>query len=68
MPYLCAMDHTAARALGIGLIRTRTLSNGGDCCDFRHKKNRAALPGLPLEGLPEYQNRKQKNQHEFVEV
>jgi hypothetical protein len=58
MPYMCATDHTASRVVGTGLYRTQTLSNGGDCCDFRYKKNRVALPGLPLEGLPEYQHRK----------
>jgi hypothetical protein len=58
MPYLCATDHTASRAVGTGLHRTQTLSNGGDCCDFRFTKGYRALPGLPLEGLPEYQHRK----------
>ena len=58
MPYLCATDYTASRVFRSGLQRTMTLALGGKCCDFRYKKNHPALPGLPLEGLPEYRNRR----------
>jgi hypothetical protein len=58
MPYMCATDHTVSKAIRSSLHRTMTLSNGGECCDFRYKRNEPAKPGLPLEGLSEYQNRK----------
>lgn len=58
MPYICAMDMTSSSALGTGLHRTSTLYYGGDCCDFQYKKNRSSMPGIPLENLPEYKNRK----------
>ncbi len=46
-PYVCAMDKTASELLGWGLIRTTTLAQGGEKCDFRFKKGgktRVALP------------------------
>ena len=57
MPYICVMDLTSSNVLGTGLQRTSTLNYGGLCCDFRYKKGRPSLPGLPLEDLPEYRNR-----------
>jgi hypothetical protein len=58
MPYVCVMDFTASNALRTGLHRTNTLYFGGECCDFRYKKNRPSPPGLPLEALPEFINRR----------
>lgn len=58
MPYVCATDFAASNALRTGLYRTRTLAYGCETCDFRHKNNLPAIPGLPIENLPEYQNRK----------
>ena len=58
MPYVCVMDLTASNALLTGLHRTTTLCYGGKCCDFRYKKNRPSPPGLPLEDLPEFMNRR----------
>lgn len=58
MPYLCVMDLTASNALRTGLHRTTTLYYGGECCDFRFKQNRPSPPGMPLETLPEYVNRR----------
>jgi hypothetical protein len=58
MPYVCVMDLTSSSALRTGLNRTSTLYYGGNCCDFHYKKNRPSMPGLPLENLPEYRNRK----------
>jgi hypothetical protein len=57
MPYICVMDFTMSRALRTGLQRTTTLHYGGDCCDFRYKKNRLGTRALPIENLPEYNNR-----------
>jgi hypothetical protein len=36
--YLCMGDIAASDMLGWGLRRTRTLSQGGQCCDFRFRK------------------------------
>ncbi|MFC1878796.1 L-2-amino-thiazoline-4-carboxylic acid hydrolase [Chloroflexota bacterium] len=58
MPYICVMDLTSSKALRTGLFRTTTLFYGGDCCDFQFKKNRPSMPGIPIEDLPEYKNRK----------
>ena len=33
-PYMCAMDYPTIEYKGGKLIRTKTLSTGGDCCDF----------------------------------
>ena len=37
-PYLCACDYLYSRMLGWGLIRTTTLGEGGNRCDFRFKR------------------------------
>jgi hypothetical protein len=58
LPYVCIGDFAASSALGTGLRRTTTLSNGAVQCDFRYRRNRESLPGLPLEDLPEYKNRR----------
>lgn len=46
-PYLCVADVLYSEMLGWGLIRTRTLAEGADKCDFRFKKGgptRVAVP------------------------
>ena len=58
MPYVCVMDFTLSKALLTGLHRNTTIYYGCDYCDFQFKKNRPSLPGIPLEDLPEYKNRK----------
>jgi hypothetical protein len=58
MPYVCVMDFTSSKALRTGLHRTATVYYGGDYCDFQFKKNRPSLPGIPIEDLLEYKNRK----------
>jgi hypothetical protein len=37
-PYLCNTDYVLFRALGMELVRTKTLAWGCDCCDFRIKR------------------------------
>lgn len=37
-PYVCLSDMALGKALGWGLIRTETLADGCDKCDFRFKK------------------------------
>jgi hypothetical protein len=46
-PYLCVADLLYSEALGWGLIRTMTLAEGAERCDFRFKKGgptRVAVP------------------------
>jgi hypothetical protein len=46
-PYLCPVDILYSEALGWGLVRTTTLAEGGERCDFRFKKGgptRVAVP------------------------
>ena len=38
-PFICMSDIALSDALGWGLIRTQTLADGCDHCDFRFKKN-----------------------------
>lgn len=47
-PYVCPVDILYSQALGWGLVRTMTLAEGYDKCDFRFKKGgetRVAIPG-----------------------
>jgi len=37
-PYVCSVDKIASETLGWGLVRTTTLAEGGDRCDFRFKR------------------------------
>ncbi len=37
-PYVCSVDKVASEMLGWGLVRTTTLAEGGDRCDFRFKR------------------------------
>jgi protein-S-isoprenylcysteine O-methyltransferase Ste14 len=46
-PYLCPVDILYSQALGWGLVRTTTLAEGSERCDFRFKKGgptRVAVP------------------------
>jgi len=47
MPYLCNLDYVSFGAIGMELIRTKTLGWGCDCCDFRIKKNGTPPPAWP---------------------
>jgi hypothetical protein len=40
IPCLCATDFIAGAALGSGLVRTTTLADGADKCNFRFKRGR----------------------------
>jgi hypothetical protein len=46
-PVLCELDWPHTELLGIELIRTTTLAQGGDRCDFRFRR-----PGAPDVGIP----------------
>ncbi len=39
-PYFCLVDFPEHRLMGTGLMRTQTLAQGNDVCDFRYKKGR----------------------------
>ena len=38
IPYLCSVDYIYSDALGEGLVRTSTIANNGQYCDFRFKR------------------------------
>jgi hypothetical protein len=58
LPYICIGDFAQSRAIRTGLTRKTTLFMGGECCDFRYKRNSLGLVGYPLENLPEYKPQK----------
>jgi hypothetical protein len=47
VPYLCVADFAHSRAFDTGLVRTMTLAEGGDRCDFRYKRGREVEQGWP---------------------
>ncbi len=44
VPVLCATDFPVSEALGTGLIRTTTLADGSDRCNFRFERGRKPGP------------------------
>jgi hypothetical protein len=48
-PYMCLTDFAVSKALGMGLIRTTTLAEGGVKCDFRYKRGRETMQSRPSE-------------------
>lgn len=46
-PYLCVADVLYSEMLGWGLIRTKTLAEGADKCDFRFKKGGPTQVAVP---------------------
>jgi hypothetical protein len=46
-PYLCNTDYVLFRALGMELVRTKTLAWGCDRCDFRIKRRGTMPPAWP---------------------
>lgn len=40
VPYMCDLDFIASDYFGWGLVRTTTLAEGGERCDFRFKRER----------------------------
>ena len=39
-PYICRTDFPLSQALGLGIVRTTTIAEGGKVCDFRYKRGR----------------------------
>jgi len=58
LPYVCVTELTLSNLFRTGLHRTQILYLGGEYCDFWYKINRPSTPGLPLEDLPKYKNRR----------
>lgn len=40
IPYLCSLDFIYSDAFDEGLVRTETIAEDGQCCDFRYKRER----------------------------
>lgn len=51
-PYVCAVDKAASEMLGWGLIRTMTLAEGREKCDFRFKRGGKTNVALPPSLTP----------------
>lgn len=47
IPFMCLTDFPVSRKLGTGLVRTTTLADGFDRCDFRFKRGREVKQGWP---------------------
>jgi hypothetical protein len=58
VPYLCLSDYAMAREFRIGLIRTQTIGNGAQSCDFRFKKNYETPSGWSPENMEEFRMNK----------
>ncbi len=61
VPYLCLADWALWNSLGVQVQRTKTLANGGDCCDYRYiRLNKDVVRGWPPESLPEWTGKFEK--------
>jgi hypothetical protein len=52
-PYLCTADRLYSEAFGWGLVRTTTIAEGGEKCDFRFRKGGETRVAVP-EPLQQY--------------
>jgi hypothetical protein len=43
VPYSCATEFLKSKGLGMELVRTTTLAEGHDKCNFRYKKGRVSV-------------------------
>lgn len=57
-PYLCPVDILYSEALGWGLMRTTTLAEGADRCDFRFKKSGKTSVAVPAALEPVVKGRR----------
>lgn len=48
-PFFCLLDFPEAKQLGSGLVRTKTLAQGDDVCNFRYKKGREVVQNWNTE-------------------
>jgi len=47
LPFYCFLDFPMSKASGLGMIRTMTLAEGYEKCNFRYKKGRKTFPEWP---------------------
>lgn len=52
--YCCLVDYAIMKNIGIAFLRTTTLGNGGEKCDFRFAKEGKIEEGWPPANLKEY--------------
>jgi hypothetical protein len=52
-PYLCQFDYVQQRAMQTGFVRTTTLAEGAERCDFRWTRGGETSPGWPPSWLEE---------------
>jgi hypothetical protein len=50
-PFVCLTDFPMSKAFGMGLVRTMTIAEGAEKCDFRYKRGRKEKQGWPPEFL-----------------
>ena len=50
--HLCPFDYLLSDAMGLGLVRTTTLAEGGKRCDFRFKRGRRTTVLGPTSACP----------------
>ena len=48
-PFLCSLDFSMSKAFGTGLVRTMTLAEGAEKCDFRYKRGREVKQEWPYK-------------------
>lgn len=48
-PYFCLVDFPEHKVMGTGLVRTKTLAQGNDVCNFRYKKGRKVTQNWSTE-------------------
>ena len=58
-PYICQIDRIFAEELGFCLVRTQTIADGGEFCDFKMKKD-----GKPKVTSPVWEKRWDKENFE----
>ncbi|MBN1848767.1 MAG: L-2-amino-thiazoline-4-carboxylic acid hydrolase [Deltaproteobacteria bacterium] len=51
-PYLCLSDYVVSEAFERGLVRYKTLAEGGEVCDFRFMKGRQTFVNPLRDGWP----------------
>lgn len=67
MPFMCLLDFPHSKASSSGLVRTMTLAEGAEKCDFRFKRSREVKQGWPPEFLhTRHREVKNENEHHYM--
>lgn len=61
-PYVCMSDIALSDVLGWGLIRTQTLADGSDRCDFRFRKGAKTQVSSPISQVQKTIEKIEKNE------